>query len=183
MRDVHGIRKPTSVAARDVHDGRTARGLRMQQVAMTSRQRGSNPDPADAPVLFVVDDDVQTLELLCEVARDSGWHSIGFTHIAPLRAALGRRRPTSLIIDDDLPDGRGGDLVRDIRNDPRLEDIPLLVCTAAPPRRQEEIGSWAPVVAKPFALEAIESFLADAARRDGNANGNGNGHPYRGSAG
>ena len=120
---------------------------------------------ADAPVLFVVDDDVQTLELLCDVARDSGWHSVGFTHLAPLRAALGRRRPTSLIIDDELPDGRGGDLVRDIRNDPRLEDIPLLVCTAAPPRRQEEIGSWAPVLAKPFDLGEIEAFLAAASEQ------------------
>jgi DNA-binding response OmpR family regulator len=158
----------------------------MQRGDATSRdhpERGSRADRAEAPVLFVVDDDVQTMELLCEVARDSGWHSVGFTRLAPLRAALGRRRPTSLIIDDELPDGRGGDLARDLRNDPRLEDIPLLVCTAAPPRRQEEIGSWAPVVAKPFALEEIESFLADAARRNGNANGNGNGHSYRGSAG
>lgn len=154
-------------------------GLRMQQVAATSRDHAPNADRADAPVLFVVDDDVQTLELLCEVARDSGWHSVGFTRLASLRAALGRRRPTSLIIDDDLPDGRGGDLVRDIRNDPRLGDIPLLVCTAAPPRRQEEIGSWAPVVAKPFEIGEIEEFLADAARRNGNRNG----HPHRGSAG
>jgi DNA-binding response OmpR family regulator len=136
-------------------------------------ERGPSEDRADAPVLFVVDDDVGTLELLCEVARDSGWHSVGFTHLAPLRAALGRRRPTSLIIDDDLPDGRGGDLVRDIRNDPQLENIPLLVCTAAPQRRQEELGSWAPVVAKPFDLEEIEAFLADAARTNGTRNSNG----------
>ena len=158
----------------------------MQRGNLTNRDHtdgGSKADRADAPVLFVVDDDVQTLELLCEVARESGWHSVGFTRLAPLRAALGRGRPTSLIIDDDLPDGRGGDLVRDLRNDPRLGDIPLLVCTAAPPRRQEEIGSWAPVVAKPFALEEIESFLTYAVRRNGNADGNGNGHPYRGSAG
>jgi chemosensory pili system protein ChpA (sensor histidine kinase/response regulator) len=139
--------------------------------------RGSGGEAAHAPVVFVVDDDVGTLQLLCEVAADSGWRSVGFTHLAPLREALGRRRPTSLIIDDELPDGRGGDLVRDLRNDPRLTDIPLLVCTAAPPRRQEEIGSWAPVVAKPFDLGEIEAFLADAARR------NGNGDSYGGSAG
>jgi DNA-binding response OmpR family regulator len=156
----------------------------MHRGESTGRDRpdgGPREDRADAPVLFVVDDDVNTLELLCEVGRDSGWHSVGFTRLAPLRAALGRGRPTSLIIDDDLPDGRGGDLVRDLRNDSRLGDIPLLVCTAAAPRRQEEIRLWAPVVAKPFALEEIESFLAYAARRNGN--GNGNRHPYRGSAG
>lgn len=156
----------------------------MQRGDFTSQERhdhGPRGDRADAPVLFVVDDDANTLALLCEVARDSGWHSVGFTRLASLRAALVRGRPASLIIDDDLPDGRGGDLVRELRDDPQLEDLPLLVCTAAHPRRQEEIGSWAPVVAKPFALEEIESFLAHAARRTGMANGNRN-HPYRGSA-
>jgi DNA-binding response OmpR family regulator len=134
-------------------------------------------DRAEAPVLFVVDDDLPTLELLRYVARESGWNSVGFTRLASLRAALERRLPTLLIVDDDLPDGRGGDLARDLRTDPRLEGVPLLVCTAAPATRLAEIGSWAPVVAKPFELGEIEAFLAAAVRRDGD------GHAYGGTAG
>ena len=129
-------------------------------------------DRAEAPVLFVVDDDIPTLELLRDVARASGWNSVGFTRLAALRAALDRRLPTLLIVDDDLPDGRGGDLARDLRADPRLEGVPLLVCTAAPASRLAEIGSWAPVVAKPFELGEIEEFLEAAARH------NGDGHAY-----
>jgi DNA-binding response OmpR family regulator len=127
---------------------------------------GKFEDRVPAPVLFVVDDDISTLELLRDVAEESGWHSVGFTRLAPLRAALDRRRPTLLIVDDDLPDGRGGDLARDIRSDPRLEDIALVVCTAAAPPRQAEIGAWAPVLSKPFDLVEIEEFLAAAAARD-----------------
>jgi two-component system, sensor histidine kinase and response regulator len=134
---------------------------------------GTNPqtsrdmhDRVDPPVLFVVDDDLPTLELLQEVAHDSGWNTVGFTRLAPLRAALDSRRPTLLIVDDDLPDGRGGDLARDIRGDPRLESIPLVVCTAATPMRQAEIGAWAPVLSKPFELIEFEEFLAAAVRRD-----------------
>ena len=138
---------------------------------------GTKRDRAEAPVLFVVDDDLSTLELLREVARESGWHSVGFTRLAPLRAALNTRLPTMLIVDDDLPDGRGGDLARDLRADPRMEGVPLLVCTAAHPTRLAEIGSWAPVVSKPFELDEIEEFLAAAARR------NGDGHAYGGNAG
>jgi DNA-binding response OmpR family regulator len=134
-------------------------------------------DRAEAPVLFVVDDDLLTLELLREVARASGWNSVGFTRLAPLRAALDRRLPTLLIVDDDLPDGRGGDLARDLRADPRLERVPLLVCTAAAPTRLAEIGSWAPVVTKPFELGQIEEFLAAAVRPDGD------GHAHGGTAG
>lgn len=134
-------------------------------------------DRAQAPVLFVVDDDLSTLELLREVAHASGWRSVGFTRLAPLRAALDRRLPTLLIVDDDLPDGRGGDLARDLRDDPRMEGIPLLVCTAAPLTRIAEIGSWAPVVSKPFELGEIEEFLAAAVRNDGG------GHAYGRAAG
>ena len=119
----------------------------------------------DRPLLFVVDDDPATLDLLCEVAAASGWAAKGFTHLRSLRASLDQVRPAVLIIDDDLPDGRGGDLARDLRDDPRMAGVTLLVCTAAHPMRQAEIGQWAPVVSKPFDLVEVEAFLEAAGRR------------------
>ncbi len=147
---------------------------------ITSQRQSSSGemrDRAEAPVLFIVDDDLPTLELLRQVAHDCGWNSVGFTRLAPLRAALNTHRPTLLIVDDDLPDGRGGDLARDLRDDPSLDGLPLVVCTAATPMRQAEIGTWAPVISKPFALGEIEEFLAAAVRRKGN------GHAYGRPAG
>lgn len=119
------------------------------------------------PVLFAVDDDTGTLDLLREVAQDAGWVAHGFTRLAELRSYLDHTKPTLLILDDDLPDGRGGDLARDLRHDDRMADVPLLVCTAATPMRQAEIGAWAPVVSKPFDLDEIERFLDAADRRRG----------------
>lgn len=113
----------------------------------------------DPPILCVVDDDQATVELVQEVASESGWVAHGFRRIAELRAFLARRRPTLLVIDDDLPDGRGGDLARELRHDPRLRDVPLVVCTAAHPVRQAEIGSWAPVISKPFDIHEFERHL------------------------
>lgn len=118
-----------------------------------------------APVLFVVDDDTATLDLLREIAHEAGWVAHGFTRLRELRGYLRHTKPTLLILDDDLPDGRGGDLARDLRDDPGMAEVPLLVCTAAQPMRQAEIGAWAPVVSKPFDLEEIERFLNAAARR------------------
>ena len=118
-----------------------------------------------APTLFVVDDDVATMELLCEIARDAGWSATGFTRLSELRRSLDRVTPTLLILDDDLPDGRGGDLARQLRSSGRMADVPTLVCTAAHPMRQAEIGTWAPVIAKPFDLTDIEAFLGAAAGR------------------
>jgi DNA-binding response OmpR family regulator len=115
-----------------------------------------------------VDDDTSTLGLLCDIAHDAGWDARGFTRLREFRANLDSdSRPSLLILDDDLPDGSGGDLARDLQADPRTADVPLLVCTAAHPIRQAEIGSWAPVISKPFDVGEIERFL-NAARRDGN---------------
>ncbi|HEX7196608.1 MAG TPA: response regulator, partial [Candidatus Limnocylindria bacterium] len=111
----------------------------------------------------MVDDDVATQELLCEIGRDAGWVAQGFSRLSELRASLDSVKPTLLILDDDLPDGRGGDLARDLREDKRMADVPLLVCTAAHPMRQAEIGAWAPVVSKPFDLAEIDAFLRAAA--------------------
>lgn len=128
--------------------------------AIARSEAGERP-----PALYVVDDDVATLELLCEIGRDAGWVARGFTRLAELRASLDQQKPTLVILDDDLPDGRGGDMARDLREDDRLADVPLLVCTAAHPMRQAEIGAWAPVVSKPFDLDEIDGFLRAAAAR------------------
>ena len=123
------------------------------------------PTTDPAPTVFVVDDDVATQELLCEIAHDAGWSARGFSSLTALRGSLDTTTPTLLILDDDLPDGRGGDLARELRSDERMADLPTLVCTAAHPMRQAEIGAWAPVIAKPFDLAEIEAFLGAAARR------------------
>lgn len=126
-----------------------------------SEPHGATADRAARPVLFVVDDDLGTQELLRDVARGYGWELHAFTRLADVRESLSWVKPTLLILDDDLPDGRGGDLARELRE----ADIPVLVCTAADSSRVEEIGEWAPVVSKPFDVIEIEAYLAPARRR------------------
>ena len=117
---------------------------------------------ASDPVVFVVDDDASTLELLSEVAEESGWVARGFARLGEFESALRGRRPDLVILDDDLPDGRGGDLARELRADGSLHGVPVLVCTAAHPVRQAEIRAWAPVISKPFDLGQVERFLQSA---------------------
>jgi len=117
------------------------------------------------PALFVLDDDPDFIELLCEIARDGGWVARGFTCLADLRASLDETIPALLILDDDVPDGRGGDLAQELRTNRRMAGVPLIVCTAAHPMRVAEIVAWAPVVSKPFDLTEIETILVAAARR------------------
>lgn len=131
------------------------------------RATGNRATPAGGapcPLLYVVDDDEATSALLRDVAEEAGWEALAFPRLGPLRTALQHRRPSFLILDDELPDGRGGDFAQELKRDPSMADVPMLVCTAARPMRQAEIGDWAPVVAKPFDLSQIERFLESAAR-------------------
>jgi two-component system OmpR family response regulator len=139
--------------------------MRVVNIHDRSDAADAHEQGGDRPLLYIVDDDVATLDLLCEVALEAGWTATGFLRLAGLRAALDRRKPALMILDDDLPDGRGGDLARELRENPRMTDVPLLVCTAAHPMRQAEIGSVAPVMSKPFDLREIEGFLDATARR------------------
>lgn len=116
-------------------------------------------------MLCIVDDDAATVELVREVAEDSGWVAYDFGRIDEVRGFLDERHPALLILDDDLPDGRGGDLARELRDDPLTADVATVVCTAATDRRQREIGGWASVISKPFALSEIERHLDAGARR------------------
>ena len=142
----------------------------MRVVDARDRSTESKADLVESqPLLIAVDDDVATLDLLCEIAAEAGWFALGYTRLALFRASLERERPTLLIIDDDLPDGRGGDMARELRENPRTTDVPVLVCTGAHPMRQAEIGSWAPVISKPFDLGDIEAVLAQAATRGNTA--------------
>jgi len=118
---------------------------------------------SSTPVVFVVDDDVSTLALLRDVAEASGWTAREFTSLRELDVELHRRRPDLVILDDDLPDGSGGDRARQLAADRRMDGVPVLVCTAAHPLRQAEIGAWAPVISKPFDLGEVERFLGAAA--------------------
>ena len=110
--------------------------------------------------------------MLHEVATDAGWATLGFSRLSDFERAVAERVPDLVILDDDLPDGRGGDRARELQRDRRLRDVPVLVCTAASLRRQAEIGTWAPVMGKPFDLGEIERILdAIARRRDSPVNG------------
>lgn len=121
-------------------------------------------DRDEAPVLCIVDDDVPTVDLVRAVAEESGWIAYGFGRIEEIRGFLGRRRPALLILDDDLPDGRGGDLALELQQDPMTSDVATVVCTGADAGRRREIGGWVPVISKPFDISELERHMHAVSR-------------------
>jgi DNA-binding response OmpR family regulator len=125
------------------------------------RHAESVGEPEDG-VAYVLDDDPAALELMCDIAEEAGWQCRAFTRLRELKASLANRRPGVMVLDDDLPDGSGGDLARELREDPIMSRIPVVICSAAHPMRKAEITSWAPVVSKPFRIDELERFLRRA---------------------
>ena len=114
-------------------------------------------------MVWIVDDDASTVEIVRTLAEESGWVAYSFGRIEEVRGFLHRRLPALLILDDDLPDGRGGDLARELRENPSMAYVATVVCTAADARRRREIGDWAPVISKPFRISEIERVLDSCA--------------------
>jgi CheY-like chemotaxis protein len=130
---------------------------------------GAATDPMGVPgapaPAFVVDDDIGTLRLLSEVAAAVGLRPLAFTRLSTARRALAEGVPAVVVLDDDLPDGRGADFVRELRTDPRTRNVKAIVCTAASPDRRRQISSVAPVIAKPFEVSEVEGALREATGR------------------
>jgi DNA-binding response OmpR family regulator len=115
------------------------------------------------PRAFVIEDDVPTLALLSDLAEMCGYEPLAFTRLGSARRALRERVPTVMVVDDDLPDGRGADLVRDLRANPRTNHVRVVFCTGADPLRRREMARLAPVIAKPFRVRDMERALSEAA--------------------
>ncbi len=130
------------------------------QAGTQAKRTGTHPPP-----VYVVDDDIGMLRLLSEVAAAAGLRPLAFTRLSAARRALAERVPEVLLLDDDLPDGRGADFVRELRADPRTRHVKVIVCTAAGPDRRRQISSVAPVIAKPFEVTEVEGALREVTRR------------------
>lgn len=111
------------------------------------------------PPAFVVEDDISVAHLLADLAASVGLQPLRFTRLSEARRALDEQPPAVLVIDDDLPDGRGGDFVRELRADPRTRNVPVVMCTSAGPQRRRQIARLAPVVTKPFDIREMEEVL------------------------
>src|SRR6188768_1152675 len=120
---------------------------------------------AALPVVVVVEDDIGTLGLLADVAEDAGWEARTCRSLRQFARTLDDVDPSLVILDDDLPDGLGGDEAILMRADPGTSDVSVVVCTGASHRRLAELGGKVQIVTKPFTIRDIEHVLDAALQR------------------
>ena len=107
--------------------------------------------------ILVVDDEEAVVEFIGSLLEDAGYRV--------LRAYDGRnaleiaraRRPDVIITDIMMPIMNGLELCRQIREDPEIKGIPVILMTAG--RLPDGECPNTEVLAKPFSLEALEKAV------------------------
>jgi DNA-binding response OmpR family regulator len=110
-------------------------------------------------LLYILEDDASTRDLLVELSTDAGWDARPFPSVTALRHGLADRLPDLLIADDEVDAGSAGELPRQLHAEGQLRGTPIILLTAAGPARRAELASWARIIPKPFDVSEIERTL------------------------
>lgn len=122
---------------------------------MSSVPTGGSDEGGELAVdILIAEDEPSILESLDFILRRAGWSIASVTDGDAVLGALRRDRPKVLVLDVMLPRRSGFDVLKQVRADDVLRDMPVLILTAkgqAQDRRvAEELGADA-FVTKPYA--------------------------------
>ena len=85
---------------------------------------------SDIKTVVIVDDEVDTAEMLAEMMRVSGFNVVQCQGGMNALRVIYRERPDAILLDIMMPDLSGLDILQSIRRDPRLEKIPVIIVSA-----------------------------------------------------
>ena len=120
--------------------------------------------------ILVVEDQAVTAALILEVLKDEGYDAQIVDTLAKARARLKTAPPELLILDRNLPDGDGVDLLAEIRSDEKLAAMPVIILTAKKDVADKVAGLRTGAddyVAKPFNTEELVARVEALLRRSG----------------
>lgn len=120
--------------------------------------------------ILVVEDQAATADLILEVLRGEGYEAQTVDTLAKARARIKKTPPELMILDRNLPDGDGVDLLAEIRADEKLAGTPIIILTAKKDVADKVAGLRTGAddyVAKPFNTEELVARVAALLRRSG----------------
>src|SRR6266581_436049 len=122
--------------------------------------------------ILVVEDQAATADLIVEVLRGDGFEAQVAETLAKARARIKKAPPELVILDRNLPDGDGVDLLAEIRGDEKLAATPVIILTAKKDVADKVAGlrqGADDYVAKPFNTEELVARVQALLRRTGKA--------------
>lgn len=80
--------------------------------------------------VLIVEDEEDAAELFAEMMRVSGFRVLKTSNSAPAIAMMASEKPDVIILDIMMPEISGLDILRQMRRDPGLANIPVVVVSA-----------------------------------------------------
>ncbi|HAM36715.1 MAG TPA: DNA-binding response regulator [Elusimicrobia bacterium] len=120
--------------------------------------------------ILVCEDQPATSDLISEVLQDEGCEIQVVESLAKARKSLTRALPDLMILDRNLPDGEGLELLKELRTDPRTSKIPVLVLTGQNAVTDKVAGlreGADDYITKPFHTEELVARVETLLRRVG----------------
>lgn len=117
--------------------------------------------------IVIVEDEPDTADMLGEMMRLSGYTVIKSFGGASAMALIAREKPQAVLLDMMMPDLSGLEVLRFIRRDPRLEDIPVIVVSARTLPEDIQSGMTAGATAyltKPVAFKDLQAVVRQSLR-------------------
>lgn len=94
----------------------------------------------DVAVILLVEDDDANLLLARTVLEHAGHRIVAVQSAEAARDVLARQRPDLVLTDVELPGASGLDLARQMLDDPRIKDVPVVALTAhAMPEMRQKV--------------------------------------------
>jgi twitching motility two-component system response regulator PilH len=109
--------------------------------------------------VLVVDDDADTREAITMLLESEGIDVVAAEGAVALNALREGYVPNVVVLDLIMPQVSGRTFRARMKLDPRLRDIPVVLCTGSPQLARDEDG-FAAVIAKPFDPDAFFEALA-----------------------
>jgi len=83
-----------------------------------------------AKTVLIIEDEEDAAELFAEMMRVSGFHVVKTSSSAPALAIMTAEKPDVVLLDIMMPEISGLDILRQMRGDPALVNIPVVVVSA-----------------------------------------------------
>lgn len=119
-------------------------------------------------MIFCVEDDKSIRDLVIYTLSSVGYEAAGFASGRKLFTALEEQVPQLIMLDIMLPEEDGLSILKKLKNDPRTEDIPVIMATAKGTEYDKVIGldlGADDYLAKPFGMMEMISRVKAVLRR------------------
>ena len=145
--------------ARDAVDGYLVRPV--SQETLTDQLNElllRDPEAGPPPRVIIIDDDADAITAAEHILSVRGFEPAGFQDPGEGLAAISENPPDVIILDIEMPNTTGFEILEHLKKDPETADIPVLIFTSDPSREnvQKAIeGGAKGFLAKPFDAKSL----------------------------